>query len=72
MNELSIPEQTAFEKLKQIQGKTLWGIAIKNITTSFDPCRFRLLICDLKSQAKDNPYAMKQILGDAYENVVSL
>ena len=72
MNGLSIPEQTALEKLQQLPGETIWGIAIKNVTTAFDPYRFRLLICDLKSQAKDNPYAMKQILVDAYEIVVSL
>lgn len=72
MNQLSIPEQTAFEKLKTLTTESIWSLAIKNVTDAFDPYRFRLLICQLKSQADDNPEVMKNILGDAYESVVSL
>ena len=72
LNELSAPEQKAFEQLKELQIDSVWGLAIKNVCEKPGVMRFRRLICELKSQAHDCEEVMKSILGHAYEAVMLL
>jgi hypothetical protein len=65
---LSVEEKKCYMMLEKIVGDSIWIIAIKNVVEKPDTYRFRKLICQLKSQAADNPEVMKSILG---ENVLS-
>lgn len=69
---LSSVELIAFDALKGVSNESLWGIAIKEVMNRPSVSKFRQLISDLISQDEDDPGTMKNILGDAYESVVSL
>lgn len=70
---MSYNEQRAFEKLQQVKHESIWAAAIKNVVESKDVVRFRMLICDLKSQAHDNMVTMRNILGaEALQAVLKL
>jgi len=69
---LSDNENKVLEQLKEVNPKSIWGVAISNVIKDNAPYKFRHLICELKSQANDAPECMKQILGPAYENVINL
>jgi len=71
--EITNEEYVAYCFLCRIdKDSSLWGPAIYNVCSDPDVVRFRELIKDLKSQAADNPTAMKEILGNAYEYVIDL
>ncbi|MFL5810063.1 MAG: hypothetical protein ACJ749_11120 [Flavisolibacter sp.] len=61
---LSAEEKKCFLLMQQMKGNSLWFVAIKNVVEKPDSYRFRKLICQLKSQASDNPEVMKNILGE--------
>lgn len=71
--EISTAEYVAYCFLCQIDSESsLLGPAIYNICSDPNVVEFRELIKELKSQAADNPEAMKEILGSAYEYVMDL
>ena len=71
--EISTAEYVAYCFLCHIgKDSSLWGPAIYNVCNDPDVVRFRELIKELKSQAADNPEAMKEILGSAYDYVMDL
>jgi hypothetical protein len=70
---LSIEEKKCYISLERIVGESIWIIAIKNVVEKPDVYRFRKLVCELKSQAADNPEVMKSILGNnVFQQVVNL
>lgn len=72
MNQLSVQERRVYQKLKEVTNEGAWGQAIKMVISEGDQNKFRLLITQLKSQAKDCADTMKKILGNAYDSVISL
>jgi hypothetical protein len=72
-NLLSVEEKKCYLSLEKMVGDSIWLIAIKNVCEKPDAYRFRKLVCQLKSQAADNPEVMKTILGEqVYEAVANL
>ena len=65
-------EVKAYEQLKKIDHDSIWGIAIKDVIKGNNPESFKELIRNLKSQANDNNKMMRNILGNAYESVITL
>lgn len=70
--QLSVSEKRVFEKLRNVSEESLWGLGIKKAIEANDPGRFRSLIEQLQSQAKDNRDVMRKILGNAYSSVMRL
>jgi hypothetical protein len=68
---LSVEEKQCFLLMKKMIGDSIWLLAIKNVVEKPDTYRFRKLICQLKSQAQDNPEIMKSILGDSVMSAVA-
>lgn len=55
--------QNFYHSLRTVNSKSLWGQAIKDFTSHPTVIEFCQLIDGLKSQYKDNPVMMAQILG---------
>ena len=73
IEKISSDEYRMFQFLLGVESKTLWGIAINNVCNAPDACKFRQLICDLKSQAHDEPAIMQSILGQpAFTHLLTL
>jgi hypothetical protein len=72
MQILSVDEQKVFEQLENISHESLWADAIRLVVNARDPSRFRSLILQLQSQSRDNESVMRNILGDAFDSVMSL
>jgi hypothetical protein len=72
MQILSVNEQKVFEQLENISHESLWADAIRLVVNARDPSRFRSLILQLQSQSRDNESVMRNILGDAFDSVMSL
>lgn len=68
---LSAAELHAYNMMENVSQETGWGLAIKNVYRDPEPAKIRLLISQLNSQAIDNPEAMQQILGKAYDSIIS-
>jgi|GEM_PF-6575745 len=72
-NQLTKQEFEAYILLAEVKGDSIWGIAIQRVLQENNVARFRQLICELKSQADDEPDTMKRIIGqEAYNAVVCL
>lgn len=69
---LTTPEVRVLNEFRHVTHDSMWGIAIRQTVQSNDPDEFRLLIKELKSQEKDNPPAMREILGSAYNSLVAI
>jgi len=67
---LSKKEQETFELLKSINKNTCWNQSIRNVIKMNNPTIFRMLICELKSQAEDDSVVMMDILGEEVYNAV--
>lgn len=72
IEQLSPAELQAFYLLERVEMNSVWGHAINHVVKAPNVCKFRMLVCDLKSQANDNVEVMRSILGDAYTAIVQL
>jgi hypothetical protein len=73
MKELTINEIITLQLLKKVKGDNLWAAIIRVVVKQDDADKFRQLIEQLQSQAKDNPPIMKEILGvKIYKSVMDL
>lgn len=61
--ELTKQEAKIKEMLEQVSENTLWGVAINRVLKDFTTDRFRDLLAQLSSQAKDQPETMEDIVG---------
>ncbi len=62
-NNLTTQELSLHKKLAQVSNQTLWGLAIHKVLQDPSTERFRDLLAQLSSQAKDQPEVMADILG---------
>jgi hypothetical protein len=60
---LNRTESALFEGLCKVPDNTIWGRAISNVMATPTVKKFRELVKQLKSQAKDNEQVMESILG---------
>lgn len=60
---LSNQEARLFTALMKVPDTTLWGLAINRVVEEPTVKKYRELIKQLKSQAKDNPKLMATIIG---------
>ena len=65
--------QHIIELLKGVNPDTLWGVAIHKVVATEHSHRAMDLVIDLRSQARDNPAVMREILGDeAFHEIMSI
>lgn len=72
---LSDSEIELLTQLREVKHDSLWGAVISDVVNAkrVDVKAFRNLVCQLKSQAFDNPMVMQKIIGtDCYESLISL
>lgn len=65
--------QHIIQLLKTVSPETLWGLAIQKVVFNENSERVMDLVIDLRSQARDNPAVMQEILGDdTYREIMSI
>jgi hypothetical protein len=70
---LTEQEKEFFKCLQQVDVESIWGLAISNVVKNPDIDRFRGLVIDLKSQARDSEGVMLDILGEkCFDNLLTL
>jgi len=66
MATLNDKEASLFRQLAQVDKDSLWGMAIHNFLQDPEKDRFRDLLLQLSSQAKDEPSVMADIVGQEF------
>lgn len=59
--------------MEGVSPESIWGMAIHKVLADATEDKFRALVQQLRSQERDNPQIMREILNDhCYQTLVSL
>ena len=69
---LTPQQQNLFHCLEKVNPESIWGLAIHKVLSDVNEEKFDALVQQLKSQERDNPEVMREILNDTcYESLVN-
>lgn len=70
---LTPQEERFLNCLTAVDSNSIWGLAIQKVLGDVSEEKFRALVVQLKSQERDNPQIMREILNEGcYETLLAL
>lgn len=70
---LTHQEEKFLNCLTAVDRNSIWGLAIHKVLGDVSEEKFRALVAQLKSQERDNPRVMREILNEGcYETLLAL